>query len=36
MFSLKDPFAREFFVIFFRMPVRILSLISVKTTQGHM
>ena len=29
MFSLKDPFAWEFFV-------RILSLISVNTTEGHM
>ena len=28
-FSLKDPFAWEFFV-------RILSLISVNTTEGHM
>ena len=36
MFSLKDPFAWEFFVIFFQMPVLILILISVKTTEGHM
>ena len=35
-FSLKEPFAWEFFVIFFHMPVRILSLISVKTTEGHL
>ena len=35
-FSLKDPFASEFLLYFFCMPVNILSLISIKTTEGHM
>ena len=35
-FSLKDPFAWGFLSYFFCMPVCILSLISVKKTEGHM
>ena len=36
MFSLKEPFAWEFFVIFFPHACPHLSLISIKTTEGHM